>query len=152
VEAEVKERDEAGRLLKVPGAKETPDQLKQRLWKTQMRLRRVVIHCNDDIKKDWEGETLKIGNNIIGSFTKFVPFDLDEGYYLPQAMLDHLEEARCQKFRNVKRPDGEMQKVPYLTKAYNITYLPDLTKTELKDLADDQRVRGAIDNDDLAYD
>jgi len=52
----------------------------------------------------------------------------------------------------VKRPDGEMQKVPYLTKAYNITYLPDLTKTELKDLADDQRVRGAIDNDDLAYD
>jgi hypothetical protein len=132
------------------GGKEGPDAKRRRLFKEQMRLRRVIIHCNDDNKRDWQGEYLKIGNNVIGTYTKFVPFDLDAGYHLPQCMLDHMEDCMCQKFRNVRRKeDGEIIKVPYMTKAYNITYLPDLKKDELRELADDQRARNAIDEGEI---
>ena len=126
-------------------ASETPDQRRHRLHQEQMKLIRVVVHCNNDQKSELTGETIKVANRIIGSFTKFIPFDNDEGYHIPQIMLDTLNDKVCQKWKTTKLVSGETVKMPFMTKEYSITVLPELTEEDLEKLAADQKARGAID-------
>ncbi len=126
-------------------AKETKHETRARLRKEQLALKRVIVRCNDESKSEITGENKKFGNSIVGSYTKFVPYDLEEGYHLPVCLIESLSSHTCQKFKNVKRSDGTTVKMPFQAKAYTITILPDLTSEELAELADDQRARGAID-------
>ena len=124
---------------------ETENQKLMRLRREQTRLIRVMVHCNNDEKKDWEGEFIKVGNDVVGSITKFIPFDNEAGYHVPVILLDSMRERVCQKWKTVRGSSGAQEKVSFTVPEFTITELPDLSSDELAELADDQRARGAID-------
>ena len=115
----------------------------QKLKEAQKLVRCIVTNRNP-MKQDWEGEIISVSNDIGVNLRKYVPFGLTEGYHLPQIMINALNDKQCTIFVNKKGKDGKLVKEGKLIKEYAIEILPPLTKEELKQLADDQRARGAI--------
>lgn len=113
--------------------------------KAATKLMRVNIVTKDPSKSSWEGEIFTVGNDVIGSITKYVPYNIEDGYHLPQIFINMLREKKCTIFINKKGRDGKSIKVAKTIKAYSIEELPPLTERELKELADDQRARQSID-------
>lgn len=118
---------------------ETPVEKRKRIKAEAMRMRRVRIVCMDPAKKDWEGEIFTVGNRVIGSYKKMVPFNVE--WHVPQIMLNVIKAKKCQVFRTVKvrTAIGMVDKrESVLINAFAVEELPDLTDKELKDLAQRQ--------------
>ena len=109
------------------------------------KLIRVKIACLNPVKKEWPGEVFSAGNDIAGNFTKFIPFNSDKPYHIPQIILNALQEKMCQVFVTSSLPNGEKTRVGKLIKEFNIEILPPLTEQELADLAKEQAARHSID-------
>lgn len=116
---------------------------KATLRKRQSKLVRVVVRCNNENKKEWSGEI----HTIIcaaGTLKKWVPFDNEMGWHVPQAIIDVMKSKTCQKFKSGKLPNGQEHKIPYSVKEYSIEVLDPLTIKEIKTLAAEQSARGSI--------
>ena len=111
------------------------------------RLIRCIITNRNPLKQSWEGEIIAVSNDLIGMQRKFVPFSLEEGYHLPQIIVDTLKDKECTVFVNSKTKNGEKVKIGKLIKEYAIEILPPLTEKELEELGRQQAARGSIDND-----
>ncbi len=122
--------------------------LKLKAQKRATRLIRCIVTNRNPLKQSWDGEIFTVSNDLIGQQRKFVPFSLDEGYHLPQIIIDTLKDKECTVFVNSKTKNGEKVKVGKLIKEYAIEILPPLTQKELGALASQQAARGSIDNDD----
>jgi hypothetical protein len=109
--------------------------------KKALRLKRVIVTCRDPMKQSWEGEIISAGNDVIGDVKKYIPFDVDEGWHVPEIILNVLKTKKCTVFVNKKGRDGTNVKVPKQINAYSVTELPPLTEEELKELARAQRAR-----------
>ena len=109
------------------------------------KLIRVKIACLNPVKKEWPGEVFSAGNDVVGNFTKFIPFNSDKPYHIPQIILNALQEKMCQVFVTASLPNGEKTRTGKLIKEFNIEILPPLTEQELKDLAKEQAARHSID-------
>lgn len=125
-------------------ANETVMQKRKRLFDEAMALVRVRVVCMDPAKSEYEGETFTIGNSIIPTYTKYVPFNNDEGWHIPKIMLDNLKERQTQVFVTERR-NGKEVKVPKLIRTYAIEVLPPLTEEERKELAIRQANNRSID-------
>ncbi len=113
--------------------------------KEALRLVRVVITVKDPSKQSWEGEIISAGNDVIGEVKKFVPYmNAEEGYHLPQIILNVLKDKECTIFVNRKGADGKLLKEAKQIKAYSFEYLEPLTPDELTELARSQTDRQAI--------
>jgi len=121
-------------------------QAKLKARKAAMALKRVVVTCKDPMKSSWDGEIISAGNDVIGEVKKYIPFNVDIGYHVPQIILNVLAEKNCTIFVNKKGADGKMLKVGKQVKAYNVQYLEPLTPEELTELARDQSSRRATDD------
>ncbi len=108
------------------------------------KLVRCIVTCRDPLKQSWEGEIISVANDVIGEQKKFVPFNLTEGYHLPQIIVNVLKSKKCTVFVN-KKINGEQVKVGKSIDAYGIEILDALTKQELDELASEQRARRSID-------
>ncbi len=122
-------------------------QAKLKARREAMSLKRVVVTCKDPMKASWEGEIISAGNDIIGEVKKYIPFNIDEGYHVPQIILNVLSSKKCTIFVNKKGKDGKMLKAGKQVKAYNIDYLEPLTPEELTELGRDQSARRATDEE-----
>ena len=118
-----------------PG-EETAQQKRARLRKEAMKLVRVRISCNNPNKGEWEGEIFTVGNNLVGTLKKYVPFNVD--WHVPQMMLNMIEERQCQVFRTIRDHRGNTSRQGQMIKEFNVQKLPDLTPKELKELAQRQ--------------
>ena len=118
-------------------AAETPGQEKQRMKREANELIRIRLTCMNPLKKDWNGEIFTVGNSLIGSITKFIPFNADDGWHVPRILLHVLQDRQCQVFSS--------KGVGRLIKEFGIEILPALTKDEIHDLAQRQAMSGAID-------
>ena len=118
-------------------AAETPAQERQRLKRAANELIRIRITCMNPAKKDWQGEIFTVGNSLIGSITKFIPFNAEDGWHVPRILLHVLQDRQCQVFSS--------KGVGRLIKEFAIEILDPLTKEELHDLAQRQAMSGAID-------
>ena len=110
-----------------------------------MKLVRVVVTPNDPLMVNYPGLIFTVGMSGINNgrmIKKFVPFSNEEGWHVPTIILRQIESAEMQKFKTITRPDGEKVLEPYLTRKFNVQILPDLTKEELKRLADQQAAAG----------
>ena len=125
--------------------KETKTQRVVRLRKAAHKLIRIRVACMHPDKKDWEGETFTAGNSIIGSTKKYVPFNNDEGWHVPQIILNMMAERKCQVFTWVKGPHGNKIKKGKQIKEFAIEILPPLSGDEIADLAERQAVSRSID-------
>jgi hypothetical protein len=126
-------------------AVESAAQKHQRLYDDAMALVRVRISCMNPAKREWEGEIFTVGNNTVGSVTKYVPFNNDEGWHVPRIMLNMLQERQCQIFVTEKAKNGVSIRKGKLIKEFAIEVLPSLTQEELKDLAQRQAMAKEID-------
>jgi len=112
--------------------------------KKATRLVRCVVTCRNPAKKDWDGEILSVSNDVIGTMKKFVPYNIEEGYHIPQIIFNALKDKTCTIFVN-KKVNGENVKVGKQIKEFGLEILDPLTQDELSELAAEQNARGSID-------
>lgn len=124
---------------------ETLGQERQRLKREAHALVRIRLSCMNPAKKEWTGEIMTVGNSLVGSITKFIPFNAEEGWHVPQIMLQQLQDRKCQIFTTIKQKNGVAVRQGKLIKEFAIEILPPLTEAELHDLAQRQAMSGAID-------
>lgn len=119
-------------LVETKGAKAV------RLRREASALVRVIVSCMNPEKREWEGETFSVGNSVVGQYKKYVPFNNEAGYHVPQIILNHLLEKECQIWVNKKNAQGEKVKVGRLIKELNVQVLSPLTLEELRSLGQEQ--------------
>lgn len=105
------------------------------LRKEAGRLIRIRVACMNPNKKEWEGEIYTVSNSVVGTFKKYVPFNIDAGWHVPNIIFQHMQERECQIFYTVKGPRGNKIRKGKLIKELAIEVLPPLTSQERKDLA-----------------
>jgi len=121
----------------------------QKMTKQQraMVLTRIVVSPNDPNMSSTPGLIFTVGSSSINNgrmIKKFVPFNNEQGWHVPKIILDQIDGAEMQKFKEVTMPDGSKQVQPYLAKKFNVQILPPLTKEEMQKLADSQRAKVGI--------
>ena len=109
------------------------------------KLVRVRITCMNPAKKEWEGEIITVSNSVIGTIRKYIPFNADDGWHVPQAILNMLNERMCQVFNSVPDGKGNMVRKGKSVKEFSIEVLPDLTPSELYDLAQRQSMSKTVE-------
>lgn len=118
----------------------------RRLKQEANRLVRIRLTCMNPAKKDWEGEIITVGNSLVGTLKKFIPFAAEEGWHVPQIMLEMLQARQFQHFYTEKSKGGIGVRRGKLVREFAIEILPDLTAQELKDLGQRQAMaRGGSD-------
>lgn len=133
-------------------AQEAPAPVLSEYQKTQMqrmeamKLVRVVVSCMNPAKQAWEGEIFTVGNDIVGTVKKFVPFNIDNGYHIPHIIYEQLMERMCQIFVSTTDPvTGLKTSRSKLIKEFNVVVLPQLTENELAELARQQAVGATVE-------
>lgn len=124
---------------------ETEGQKRNRLVQEASKLVRIRLTCMNPNKKDWDGEFFTVGNSVVGSYTKYVPFNAEEGWHVPQIIYNHLIERQCQIFVGRKTDKGATIREGKLIKEFAIEVLPQLTEEELKELARRQAMAGGLE-------
>ena len=109
------------------------------------KLVRIRVNCMNPNKKEWEGELFTVSNSVVGSFKKYIPFNNEDGWHVPQIIYNLMKERECQIFYTAKDAKGNKSRKGKLIKEFAIDTLPDLTKDELEDLAKKQAMANAID-------
>lgn len=124
---------------------ETIGEKRKRLKAEALKLVRIRLTCLNPAKKEWEGEIITVGNSLIGSVKKFVPFNADDGWHVPHVIYEQLKERQCQIFQTATDARGNKVRKGKLIKEFAIEVLPPLTKEELEELARRQAMTKAID-------
>lgn len=113
--------------------------------KEAARLIRIRLTCMNPAKKEWDGEIITVGNSVVGTHKKYIPFNADEGWHVPKIIFDALVERQCQVFTTVKDSRGNNIRQGKLIKEFNIEVLPNLTSEELQELARRQALGRTVD-------
>ena len=111
-----------------------------------MKLVRVIVRSNDPLKREHPGEIFTVGNKTINNgnaVKKYIPFNNEEGWHVPNILFEHLKAAECQIFAKVTR-NGQDFMEPRNIKAFNVEVLPPLTEEEREKLAIKQKATGSI--------
>jgi len=110
-----------------------------------LRLIRIVVSPNDPLMSSYPGLIFTVGSSKINKgkmIKKYVPFNNEEGWHVPYMIYEQILHAEMQKFKQVKRPNGEKDLEPYITRKFNVTILPELTIPQMEKLAAIQKSRG----------
>ena len=111
-----------------------------------MKLIRVIVRPNDPLKLDAPGEIFTFGNSVANNgkaVKKYVPFNNDEGWHVPNIILENIKAAECQIFKKVTR-NGQETMEPTKIKAYNVEVLPALTQAEIDKIAVKQKATSSV--------
>jgi hypothetical protein len=140
--------DEGQQTKEEPVAKpegETEAQKRSRLKRQASELVRIRVTCMNPAKQEWEGEIFTVGNSLVGSFKKYVPFNADEGWHVPRIMYEQIKERQCQVFTTVTDSRGNKVRRGKLIREFAVELLAPLTKEELAEMARRQAMSKAID-------
>lgn len=140
--AEVEEEDEAP--VVAGEVEETVAEYRHRKRQEANRLVRVRITCMNPAKRELDGEIFTIGNGIVGTFRKFVPFNVEDGWHVPHIILEQIQERQCQIFVPVKDARGNVTRAGKLIREFAVEILPELTHEELAALAQRQAMANSI--------
>ena len=116
----------------------TPGEKRAAQRKEAGKLIRIRVNCMNPNKKDWEGEMYTVSNAVVGTFKKYVPFNNDQGWHVPNIIYKHMEERQCQIFYTFKNELGHKVRKGKLVKELAIEVMPPLTQKELDALAQRQ--------------
>lgn len=142
---ESEEREKQEKEEYVVGTDETESEFRARKRREASALVRIRVSCMNPNKKDWEGEIFSVGNSIVGNFTKYVPFNNEDGWHVPQIILNQIRDRQCQIFVTARDNKGNRVSKAKLIKEFSVEVLPPLTPDELKELADRQAMSHSID-------
>lgn len=115
-----------------------------------LRLHRVRISNLDPADSAVPGAIITVYNKYTGKVSKFVPFGEENthGYHLPEILVEELRSRTYNLRKEVKSAGSSFGVKEYRTvqmRKFSIEELPMLTKQELRDLGNDQKARGALD-------
>ena len=115
-----------------------------------LRLHRVRISNLDPADSAVPGAIITVYNKYTGKVSKFVPFGEENthGYHLPEILVDELRSRTYNLRKEIKSNGSSFGVKEYRTvqmRKFSIEELPMLTKQELRDLGNDQKARGALD-------
>jgi hypothetical protein len=117
---------------------------------TSLRLKatelvRVVISpvCPRRIQLD--GEIVTVGNGKIGMHSKYVPFNLEQGYHLPRIILDHLRTCKFNDYYTTTDENRNQITKARSRKAFIIDELEPLTQAEIDVIA--ARQKGTLEEE-----
>lgn len=127
------------------GLVETKGARAVRLRREASALVRVIVSCMNPEKREWDGEMFSVGNSVVGQYKKYVPFNNESGYHVPQIILNHMLEKECQIWVNKKNARGEKVKVGRLIKELNVQIMSPLSIDELRELGMQQSRSHSID-------
>ncbi len=137
--------EEPQRPVAAAVAKETKQQKMARKRLEAGKLIRIRVTCRNPAKSEWSGEIFTAGNSTVGSFKKYVPFDNDAGWHVPQIIYNMMQERKCQIFVNKSGKDKGKGKEGKMIKEFAIEVMDPLTGEELKELATQQAIAQTID-------
>ena len=125
-------------------AAESDSERKARKRREASELVRIRVTCMNPFKKDWEGEIFMAGNSTVGTFKKYVPFNADEGWHVPRIIYNQIVDRQCQIFVTRKDGRGNSVREGKLIKEFAIEVLPQLTASELTELARRQAMTNSV--------
>ena len=131
--------------VKKASASESLSERRGRKRKEAAELVRVRVTCMNPNKNEWEGEIITAGNSVVGTFAKYVPFNIDEGWHIPRIIYNQLIQRQCQVFTTTRDSRGNSVRSGKLIREFNVEVLPPLTKEELAELARRQAMAKSID-------
>ena len=143
---EVKTDDSVKQVIVAP--KQTPAELFAERKREATRLVRVIVTCMNPNKAAWRGDIISVGSSKLGTFKKFVPFNNNAGYHIPNIMYKELLSRKCSIAYATKGPRGEKINKMKQIQEYSIQLLDPLDAKELKELARRQTMTGSIDQDE----
>jgi hypothetical protein len=123
----------------------TPGQIKMQVVKKATRLVRIRVNCMNPNKKDWEGEVFTASNSVVPTQKKFVPFNSEEGWHVPQILVNMMSERKCQIFKTIKGPKGEKIRKGHMIPEFSIEIMDNLTEEEMGELATTQAMANNLD-------
>lgn len=106
------------------------------------KLVRVNVSCMNPQKAEWDGEILTAGNSIVGTHRKFVKFNTEEGWHIPNILYKALKNRKFQTFYNKQTKNGVTMRASRLIPEFSIEVLDPLSQEELGELAKSQAARG----------
>ena len=124
---------------------ETANQRRSRFKNEANKLIRVRVTCMNPAKKEWEGEIFTAGNAAVGSIKKYVPFNADDGWHIPNIIYQVMQDRMCQVFNTITDSRGNKIRQGKQIREFALEVLEPLTKEELKTLALRQAASKAID-------
>lgn len=116
-----------------------------RLRNEAAALVRIRITCMNPNKKEWDGEIITAGNAGVGTFKKFIPFNSDDGWHVPNIIYQQLRDRMCQIFVTTTDSRGNKSRTGKMIKEFAIEVLPQLNQVELDELARRQAMAKSID-------
>lgn len=140
----VEAAQDAANAAAAPIPLETDGQYRARKKKEANELVRIRVACMNPAKAEWEGEIFTAGNSLVGSFTKYVPFNNDEGWHVPRIVFNMMRDRMCQIFVSVKDGRGNTSRQGKMIKEFGIEVMPELTTEDLAELARRQAASHAI--------
>lgn len=112
-----------------------------------LRMQRIMVVPNDPLMSKYNGLIFTVGSSSVNNgrmVKKYVPFNNEEGWHVPQIIIDQIEAAKMQKFKETTLPNGQKTMTPYMAKKFNVHYMDALTKVEMETLAAAQKARGSF--------
>ena len=125
-------------------AAESRIQMRNRLRKEASALVRVRVTCMNPNKKEWKGEIFTASNSIVGTFRKYVQFNTEEGWHVPQIILNMIKARQFQTFYTIKNERGVAVRKGKLVPEFAVEILPPLTEKELLELSHRQALAGGV--------
>ena len=125
-------------------AAESRIQMRDRLRKEASALVRVRVTCMNPNKKEWKGEIFTASNSIVGTFRKYVQFNTEEGWHVPQIILNMIKARQFQTFYTIKNERGVAVRKGKLVPEFAVEVLPPLTEKELLELSRRQALAGGV--------
>ena len=109
------------------------------------KLVRIRVTCMNPMKNEWPGEIFTTGNDVVGTFKKYVPFNADDGWHVPHIIYEMIRDRQCQVFTTSRTKNGIGVRQSKLIKEFAVEVLPDLTEAELAELAQRQAMAKSVD-------
>lgn len=99
------------------------------------RLIRIVVHPVDPRRTQLDGEIVATGNSVIGMVSKYVPFNAEAGYHVPEIIYHQLKDTMFTEFYKIYDKDNNEVVKTRQKKAFIIEVLDPLTEDEIHDIA-----------------
>lgn len=111
----------------------TPLQQKMARRDKALKLVRIRVSSMNPLSSALKGELIFAGNSEIGMVKKFVPFNAEQGWHVPQIILDVLRNKKFMTHYEEKQGNKKIKR-HRLVPEFSIEILPPLTPEELEAL------------------
>ena len=102
--------------------------------KRSQKLIRVIVRPLDPRRTQLDGELVMTGNSVIGTTGKFVPFNIETGFHVPEIIYNALKDRTFTEFYTVEDAQGNEHTKSRQKKAFLIEVLDPLTEDEIREI------------------